>query len=116
VRNSPKINQVTPPKPELVSQLGKMIAANPEFFNVEAKEKNRFDKTRDGGKNYTGYGYKASIDRDPRFLLYFVVADVHREGLKPVYLKKLYQVWKDNPKWFNREESEPAPSDEGDLS
>lgn len=86
-----EINAKSPPKPELVVKLGKMIAAEPAFFDVKGGV-NRFDRA--------GYGYSAQVKREPIYLLVFVVADLCREGLKPEYLRKLHEVWHDNPRWF----------------
>jgi hypothetical protein len=86
-----EINAKSPPKPELVVKLGKMIAAEPAFFDVKGSV-NRFDRA--------GYGYSAQVKREPIYLLVFVVADLCREGLQPEYLRKLHEVWRDNPRWF----------------
>jgi hypothetical protein len=60
-----EINAKSPPKPELVVKLGKMIAAEPAFFDVKGGV-NRFDRA--------GYGYSAQVKREPIYLLVFVVA------------------------------------------
>ena len=50
-----EINAKSPPKPELVVKLGKMIAAEPAFFDVKGGV-NRFDRA--------GYGYSAQVKRE----------------------------------------------------
>jgi hypothetical protein len=66
-----EINATSPPKPELVVKLGKMIAAEPAFFDVKGGV-NRFDRA--------GYGYSAQVKREPIYLLVFVVADLWPRG------------------------------------
>jgi hypothetical protein len=91
-------NVQTPPKVEALVRLGKFISAEPEFFNVPGGT-NRFEVDL-AGKPRTGYGFSAQVERVPIDGLVFVIADLVREGLRPEYLRKLYQLWKAHPQWF----------------
>ena len=91
-------NRYTPPKPEALTALGKMIEAEPAFFNMEARL-TRFDVDRDG-KPRSGYGFTAQVEQNPIYELAFCMADLVREGLRPEYLAKLYGLAVAHPKWL----------------
>ena len=78
-----EINAKSPPKPELVVKLGKMIAAEPAFFDVKGGV-NRFDRA--------GYGYSAQVKREPIYLLVFVVADLDTLLIAP-YVELTDRIW-----------------------
>src|SRR6516164_8172289 len=65
-------NRYTPPKPEALTALGKMIEVDPAFFNVEARL-TRFDVDRDG-KPRSGYGFTAQVEQNPIYELAFCIA------------------------------------------
>jgi hypothetical protein len=54
-------NKITPPKPEVLARLGKLIADEPAFFNVQAGL-TRFDVDRKGTPT-TGYGFSAQVEQ-----------------------------------------------------
>src|SRR5215469_79581 len=85
-------NKKTPPTADALKSLGKAISVDPEWLNQPGGV-NRFDEK-------PGYGYSAQTEREPIFLLSFVIADIVREGLRPEYLRKLYQCYNEHPEWF----------------
>ena len=91
-------NKITPPKPEVLARLGKLIADEPAFFNVQAGL-TRFDVDRKGTPT-TGYGFTTQLEREPIYELVFSVSDLVREGLQPCYLRKLYAIAVAHPEWL----------------
>jgi hypothetical protein len=90
-------NKTTPPKPEVLARLSKLMADEPAFFNVQAGL-TRFDVDRKG-KPTTGYGFSAQVEQNPIYELVFVISDLAREGLLPCYLRKLYGLAVAHPEW-----------------
>jgi hypothetical protein len=91
-------NKITPPKPEVLARLGKLIADEPAFFNVQAGL-TRFDVDRKGTPT-TGYGFSAQVEQNPIYELAFCIADLVREGLRPEYLRKLHCLALAHPEWL----------------
>jgi hypothetical protein len=82
----------------VLARLGKLIADEPAFFNVQAGL-TRFDVDRIGTPT-TGYGFSAQVEQNPIYELAFCIADLVREGLRPEYLRKLHCLAVAHPEWL----------------